>query len=143
MWLPTDNTLRKERRDRFNQRVWDITEDIKDFLALHYRGQRRDTEFWKSHANDQNRIPDTLKEKLNRWAEYYSGYKGEPWLHGYSPTAWLMVLQGLKLFNHSTLAKIHQNALPIGKKLLNINELRYKELVEPFWTIDQWVQQTT
>lgn len=142
LWDPTDQYLRQERIDRFNQRVWSITEDIKDFLALHYRGHRRDTEFWKSHGTDRIRVPDTLKEKLNAWSEYFEGSKGEPWLHGYSPTAWLMVLQGLKIFDHSSLARLHQKALPIGKKVLNINELRYKELVEPFWTIDQWIQRT-
>ncbi len=141
-WKPADTFLRKERMERFNLRIWNITEDIKDFLALHYRGHRRDTDFWKSHGADSNRIPDSLKEKLSQWAEYFEGTKGEPWLHGYSPTAWLMVLQGLKVFDHTNLANLHKKALPIGQKVLNINEARYRELVAPFWTIDEWIQRT-
>jgi hypothetical protein len=128
--------------NRFNERIWNITEDIKDFLALHYRGHRRDTEFWRSHGEDDSRIPDSLKLKLKEWSKYFAGTQGEPWLHGYSPTAWLMVLQGLKVFDPTTLANIHQKALPIGKKVLNINEARYRDLVAPFWTIDEWIQRT-
>lgn len=141
-WKPFDRRIDKERVDRFNERVWNITEDIKDFLALHYRGRRSDTDFWKSHMHDASRVPDTLAEKLLEWREYYEGQKGEPWLYGYSPTAWLMVLQGLKVFDHSTLNKKHKNALPIGQKVLNINESRYKDLVTPFWTIDEWIHRT-
>lgn len=141
-WKPHTDFLRRERIERFNLRVWNITEDIKDFLALHYRGHRRDTEFWKSHGNDEFRIPDTLKDKLKQWSEYFAGISGEPWLYGYSPTAWLMVLQGLEIFDHKTLANIHKKALPIGEKVLNINEARYRDLVAPFWTIDEWIQRT-
>lgn len=141
-WKPDSDFLRAERMSRFNERIWNITEDIKDFLALHYRGKRRDTKFWQSHGNDSFRVPDSLKEKLNMWAEYFNGTKGEPWLHGYSPTAWLMVLQGLQVFDHSTLATMYKKALPIGEKVLNINESRYREIVAPFWTIEQWIQRT-
>ncbi len=141
-WRPNDTFLRTERMNRFNERIWNITEDIKDFLALHYRGNRRDTEFWRSHGEDNSRIPESLNLKLKEWSKFFAGTQGEPWLHGYSPTAWLMVLQGLKVFDPTTLANIHQKALPIGKKVLNINEARYRDLVAPFWTIDEWIQRT-
>lgn len=140
-WKPF-NDNREESVNRFNDRVWAITEDIRDFLALHYRGHRRDTEFWISHANDEKRTPPSLKESLEKWSLYYNGTGPEPYLHGYSPTAWLMVLQGLKIFDPSKLAQINKNLLPVGKKVLNINEGKYVELVKPFWTIEEWLANT-
>lgn len=141
-WRPEGTPIDDQRCERFNNRVWAITEDIKDFLALHYRGQRRDTEFWKSHGNDAIRIPDTLKEKLDQWADFFYRSGPEPFLHGYSPGAWLMVLQALKVHDTATLKQQHGRLLDIGKNVLNVNQNKYKELVKPYWTIDQWMQRT-
>jgi hypothetical protein len=141
-WSPDDRDYDKKIIDRFNLRVWKITEDIRDFLALHYRGHRRDTEFWISHAEDKSRIPDSLKEKLEKWEQFYFRGAPEPWLSGYSYTAWLMVLQGLRIFDHSKLAQGQEKTLPLGQKVLNINENKYKKLVAPFWTIEEWLQRT-
>jgi tryptophan halogenase len=142
-WKPFEKSMSSESIKRFNDRVWYITEDIRDFLSLHYRGQRRDTEFWVSHANDSNRIPDSLKHKLQDWKLFYEGITPEPECHGYSSAAWLMVLQGLKVFDHSVLADKMKAQLPIGKHVLNTNIVRYNELVAQFWTIDEWIQRTT
>ncbi len=127
---------------RFNDRIWYITEDIRDFLALHYRGKREDTDFWRSHKYDSFRTPDSLKEKLELWKPFFNEGAVEPWMAGYSPAAWLMVMQGLEVFDHSNLAKIYKNTLPVGLKVLNINETKYKEIVAPFWTIEEWLKQT-
>jgi len=141
-WKPFEKTIRPEAVSRFNDRVWYITEDIRDFLALHYRGSRYDTEFWKSHRDDDFRIPESLKNKLHDWEMYYKNLGSEPDIHGYSSTAWLMVLQGLKVFDHSTFSTVYKQHLPKGEKILNMNIARYKDIVAPFLTIDQWVQQT-
>jgi tryptophan halogenase len=141
-WNPYERKYPEETVKRFNDRIWFITEDIRDFLALHYRGQRRDTDFWKSHANDEWRIPPSLKEKLEAWSKYYYNENPEPYCHGYSAGAWLMVLQGLTVFDHANLAKMNEKFLPMGQKVLNINKGKYKALVEPFWTIEEWLKRT-
>lgn len=140
-WSPFEK-VRDESRTRWNQRIWNINDDVRDFLALHYRGQRRDTEFWLSHANDDFRVPDTLREKLSAWENYYYRKGPEPYFSGYSPTAWLMVLQGLRVFDHSVLAEQNSKWLERGRNVLNINENKYKTLVEPFWTLDEWLRKT-
>ena len=137
-WHPSEPNYVSQR---FNDRVWQVTEDIKDFLALHYRGQRRDTEFWISHGNDDYRIPDTLKNKLEDWKTWYAKGGSEPTFNGYSPTAWLMVLQGLRVFDHSKIQEIYKNVLPVSENVLNNNITRYRELVAPFLTIEEWVQE--
>lgn len=139
-WKPFDKD--QPSKDRFNLRTWAVSEDIKDFLALHYRGQRRDTEFWIDHAENSERIPDSLKAKLDLWRDYYYEFKAEPYFNGYSPTAWLMVLQGLKVFDHSKMAEFYKKTLKYGQKVLDINKARYKELVAPHYTIEDWIKRT-
>lgn len=138
-WHPFEKQQRPEGVKRWNDRVWSITEDVRDFLALHYRGQRRDTDFWLSHAHDKSRIPDSLAEKLEKWEHFYYHQGPEPYFSGYSATAWIMVLQGLDIFDHSVIAKQNERLLDIGKNVLNINENKYKDIVEPFCTLENWL----
>lgn len=140
LWDPQrkDHTL---YRNRFNDRVNIVYEDIKDFIALHFRGRRDDTDFWKSHIHDAERIPESLAKKLEAWEHYYKGYTGvEPVFNGYSPTAWLQVVQGLDIFPNTYFTTAFGNKLETGKNVLNTNVKRYKELVAPFWTIDEWIK---
>ncbi len=141
-WTPNKKKYDEEVINRFNDRIWFVTEDIRDFLALHYRGHREDTEFWKSHRYDNFRVPESLKQKLELWNKFYNHGEEEPWMAGYSPTAWLMVLQGLEVFSPEIITKNFKNLLPIGQSVLNKNKARYKGLVAPFWTIDEWLQRT-
>lgn len=138
LWDPfgaNDDRVRK----RFNQRTFHITEDIKDFLALHYRGHRNDSEFWLMHKNE-DRIPDSLKEKLEQWSYFFNSDRPEPYFNGYSPTAWLMVLQGLEIFDTSWLK--NNNSYLTGSRDTIINNAirRFKPLVAPFWTLEQWIK---
>lgn len=141
-WSPHQFDYDDKVVHRFNDRVFGITEDIRDFLALHYRGQRYDTDFWKSHKHDKHRVPDSLKAKLDAWRGFYEESQPEPYWAGYSPFAWMMVLQGLRIFNHSKIAKLNEKLLPLGRKVININENKYKSQVEPFWTIEEWLTRT-
>ncbi len=141
-WKPFEKTASPDSIKRWNDRVWYVTEDVRDFLALHYRGHRRDTEFWLSHANDKFRIPDSLQNKLQQWDMYYNHRGPEPYFNGYSHTAWLMVLQGLQIFDTTALASRHSEILNIGKNVLNINKQKYEKLVEPFWTLEEWLKRT-
>lgn len=141
-WKPNIEDINEESITRFNQRVWEISEDIKDFLSLHYRGHRSDTEFWKSHREDYFRIPDTLRNKLSLWNQWFKSYDSDPYFNGYSPTAWLMVIQGLDLFDTNILENVHSKILPIGRKVFEINVNKYKELAKPFPSIQEWIDKT-
>lgn len=142
-WSPFEETFDKETINRFNDRLWMIANDIRDFLCLHYRGHRKDTKFWVDHANNTNRTPDGLREKLAHWEEYYYNQKSLPIFTGYSPTAWLMVLQGLEIFDYKKLEEQNEKLLDKGKNVLNMNTERYKKLVEPFWTVEEWLKNTS
>jgi tryptophan halogenase len=127
------------RIQKFNNKMFQTYDDIKDFLALHYRGQRNDTKFWQSHK-DPSRVPDSLKDKLSQWEEFYNGDKPEPYFLGYSPAAWLFVLQGLQIFKTDALkSKFYK----INKKeeIMHKSVSFYKEYVDPFWTLKRWLQE--
>jgi len=140
LWDPTRgrHTVQQER---FNDRVSVVYDDIKDFIALHFRGKRSDTDFWLSHMHDQERIPESLRQKLKHWESFFYGHSPvEPVFNGYSPTAWMQVVQGLDIFPSTYFTQTFEDKLDIGKNVLNTNVKRYKELVAPFWTIDEWIK---
>jgi tryptophan halogenase len=142
-WDPYRPDLQSpETVQRMNDRMWFLMEDFRDFLALHYRGKRRDTEFWRSHGEDKFRIPPSLQFKLDEWHDYFRCTIPEPWPKAYSATAWMMVLQALDVVDTSKMAEVYNNLLPVGRDVLNINNSKYKELVEPFLSIEEWIQRT-
>jgi len=53
--------------DNYNRLVQELYEEIRDFIALHYRlSNRADTAFWRA-ARDGLELPDGLQAKLERW----------------------------------------------------------------------------
>lgn len=133
LWDPFYTEL---NRDRYNQVVWDFMINIRDFISLHYRGNRSDSEFWLSHANDPERIPPSLKEKLNLWKDFYLNLKDLPVMDAYSSTAWVTVLQGIDKFSTDSLKISYVSQ----KKLNDLLKIEFKEQITNCWTIDQWVQ---
>ena len=74
--------------------------NIKDFLSLHYRGRGLDTKFWREQK-DPLRVPDTLKERLDGWTEFYKTGKINlsKYQQQYSIESWATVIQGLNLID--------------------------------------------
>lgn len=140
LWRPDLLDDLEMRQNIFNHRVTHNTDDVRDFLSLHYRGKRRDTDFWKSHAYDKFRIPDTLREKLSGWEGYFNGHRNTmvP-CNGYSTLAWLMVIQALEVFDISLLKDSRKRLLEAGENALNNNYKIYREYSKPFWTVEQWL----
>ena len=140
-WNPDNSVNEQEKQaEKFNNRMFVLYNDIKDFLALHYRGKRNDSEYWKKLKNPQT-IPDSLKEKLENWEEFYYRDGAEPQCLGYSEAAWLMVLQGLDYFDIKKLqqtpfVKINEDS---GLKIINKSREYYSHLVDPFCTLDEWM----
>ena len=133
--------INSKLQERLNLKVFEISRDIGDFLALHYRGQRRDTDFWKSHAYDEGRIPTSLKEKLEAWGDYFNKGKIDPLCAGYAPSAWLMVLQGLSVFNTEYIKKsIGPDVISTGLEIFRKTEDKYTRMVDPYYTIEEWVK---
>ena len=62
--------------------------------------------------------------------------------NGYSIGAWLTVLEGLNVFDRSYLKKDLENKLELGRNVLNTTKSKYKNMVTPFWTIEDWISNT-
>ena len=98
-WTPiaADNQIDQKT---FNRDYISTMNDIRDFLSLHYRGRRRDTEFWRSHGEDKCRVSDTLRNRMLMWEE---GILGVDDMAGYGLENYATVIQGLDLINRDKL----------------------------------------
>jgi len=141
-WDPLRKNTNPEVVQRMNDKIWFLTEDFADFIALHYHGNRNDTEFWRRFREEPHRTRDSLRVKLEEWEQFYKGLIAEPWPRAYSPVAWMMVIQGIDKFRVADSARVPENLLSSGEKVLNINLQRYKNLVDQCWSIEEWIQHT-
>lgn len=55
----------EEDQAQYNERVNRQVDEFKDFINMHYVTERRDTEFWRSVAD--NYIQDSTKARLEQW----------------------------------------------------------------------------
>ena len=61
-----DRRFNPAERDEYNRQVRDISEDIRDFIILHYKATRRsDSAFW-DYCRTMD-VPDTLASKIELW----------------------------------------------------------------------------
>ncbi len=97
-WSPVSNTAIEQ--NLFNKKYQKIMFDISDFLSLHYRGKRSDTDFWQDHNSNPNRISDSLKEKLDMWK---AGFIGIDDTDVYGLENYMSVMQGLDLVDKTKL----------------------------------------
>jgi tryptophan halogenase len=138
LWNPNNNS--EEVKKLVNNAVWTSVTDIKDFLSLHYRGGRSDTDFWLSHKNDKKRIPDSLSAKLEKWQRYFEYSYAQNMSEGYSTGAWLTVLQGLKIFPTDKLKEKTKDLEIYCFNQYQKNKTLYENYVKIYPTIDEWVQ---
>lgn len=138
-WTPDSDSGDTQSMKMFNREFIKQMDEIRDFLALHYRGHRRDTEFWRSHAYDQFRIPDSLQEMLDMYKEGNAGI-GDKMAYGHE--SWATVAQGLDLINIDKLKRnlkskrehifddFNRYYLEVSKELDQICQVCY--------TVEQW-----
>lgn len=137
-WSPASdhNSVAKAR---YNKEFQFQMEDILNFLALHYRGQRRDTDFWIDHGTNPDRIPPGLKSRLEMFKEGIIGIDDTP---SYSYESWCIVGQALGLINVEKLrermlakrSNIFEDYKPfydnVAKEIEHISNICY--------TMEQW-----
>ena len=94
----------------FNGHCDDILENILDFVALHYRGQRNDTPFWQ-HTKDIP-LPPGLEEKLEIYKHKFpTDYDFDNKRVLFQAANWIIVMHGLKLLDPAV-AKAELDKLP-------------------------------
>lgn len=87
----------EEYIQEFNKKACEATQDIFEFVYLHYMGGRSDTDFWK-HYQDSKNAPEGVLKMLNVW-EYriprYSDYKDSI----FHLESWISVANGIGKIN--------------------------------------------
>lgn len=99
-WSPCEETHAHARKI-FNDQYELIVEDTVDFISLHYRNGRNDTEFWRKHLAEDS-VPDSLKVKLEQFKSgvfYDNGV-------AYSLENYAVVLQAYNLIDRNLLTNI-------------------------------------
>ena len=123
----------------FNADLLNKMTDIRDFLAMHYRGHRRDTEFWIQHAEEKFRVPDSLKTRLDMFSEGFLGIDNTP---SYGFESYTTVAQALNLVNipklrNRLLAK-RPTILEDFKKHYSILSKEIDNICEVCYTVEEW-----
>jgi len=102
--------------ERFNDRMADIMNNIRDFICLHYITKRNDTDFWKNMQNVE--LPDTLEENINIWKDRMAisdDFKSPNYLL-FKEDNFNAVMYGLKLFKKDSIEKQMNKFLPDVRK---------------------------
>jgi tryptophan halogenase len=129
----------------FNEEYSAQQQEFIDFLSLHYRGHRRDTEFWRSHAYEKNRMTQRLQYILDAWdkGQYpYDKYRVN--VYGYESN--LQVATGLNLINKdklkTQLLRIKPNLLKTFYDVYNNYNLDAAYIVNTGITVTEWERKT-
>jgi tryptophan halogenase len=137
-WNPESLTESTEQK-KYNEEYRKTMDDIRDFLSLHYRGARRDTEFWIDHANNPARISNSLANRLELLKQGVLGV--DDW-RGYGLENYTTVVQGLNLVNIEKLRARLLAKRPTIFEDFNNSYIRLAKEVESIadlcYTTEQW-----
>jgi tryptophan halogenase len=119
----------------YNESFENITENIRDFIVLHYLTKRDDTEFWKNVSNLE--IPESLKYNLEKWKTKLpirEDFRKDSQYCMFSQANYITVMAGLNLFDNDAISKEYQY---LSKNITNnaeitVNSLLYEEQLEQF-----------
>ena len=94
----------------YNKSFEAITENIRDFIVLHYLTKRDDTEFWKNILRLE--IPESLKYNLEKWKTKLpirEDFKEDSGYAMFSSSNFIVVMAGLDLFDNDAILKEYES----------------------------------
>ncbi|HEY7889567.1 MAG TPA: tryptophan halogenase family protein [Steroidobacteraceae bacterium] len=96
--------LSEGARDRFNARLNEHFEGIRDYIVTHYKtNTRTDTEYWRDNAANMS-LSDNLKKLYATWMAGKSivpGLRAQAIGHGYPIVSWYSIMAGMGIFPHA------------------------------------------
>jgi hypothetical protein len=93
----------------YNESFENITENIRDFIVLHYLTKRNDTEFWKNILTID--IPESLKYNLEKWKTKLpikEDFRKDSSYAMFLPLNFVVVMAGLNLFDNDAILNEYQ-----------------------------------
>jgi glycine/D-amino acid oxidase-like deaminating enzyme len=96
--------LSEEAHRRFNERVNDDFEGIRDYIVTHYKtNSRTDTEYWRANAANMD-LSDNLKKIYSTWMSGKSlvpGLRAQAIGRGFPIVSWYAIMAGMGIFPDS------------------------------------------
>lgn len=132
-------------RRLFHEYHEDYNNQIVNFLSLHYKGHRQDTDFWLSHKHDLERTNFVTRERLDAWSKG-SLIEDDKSFVIYPFESYATVVQGLGLVNLQTL-----KSRLIGKRATIFDDFyssfekvtdRNLKILSDSLTLDDWFKLT-
>jgi flavin-dependent dehydrogenase len=102
----------------YNADCNDILTNIRDFVILHYLGNRTDTDFWK--AVSETELPDSLTSNLSKWKNTLPSEKDFSKVTDkilFSHFHYILIMHGLGLFDINNIAHEYKMRVPYDKQL--------------------------
>lgn len=93
----------------YNKSMTDMTENIRDYIALHYVTKKTNTQFWRDAGKD---LPDSLKDRLEIWTHKMpvrEDFKSLTEYIMFTESNFILVMQGLGLFNVDSIRKEYES----------------------------------
>ena len=112
--------------DRYNLEIEAIMNNIRDFIALHYITDRRDTDFWQAVADMP--LPESLEKNLRMWkyrmptTDDMTSYTRKVLFNEYN---YAIVMHGLGLFDNKSILQQYE-LMPDGAKQHVENSIQHK-----------------
>lgn len=116
--------------EKYNDTILKVTENIRDFIFLHYITGKDHNEFWKLVADLE--WPDFLKEMVPKWQHNLpiaEDFSGPTFYNIFREHHFLQVLAGLKLFNEESIQKEYSMINNVNKQKADsfFQQIRNKE----------------
>lgn len=109
MWQPGSKII----EDTYNRHFSAVVANIVDFVQLHYITKRDDTEFWR-WCKSNIELTDFNQQTLEEFKRVLptSQFFGDSPYNMFGPQSWIMVMQGLDLFDTNSILEILNSQEP-------------------------------
>jgi tryptophan halogenase len=122
-----DRRFDPAERDEYNRQMQDVFEDVRDFVILHYKANRREgSDFW-AYCREME-VPDSLAAKLDLWRG-----KGRLFREGkelFGTASWVAVLLGQGIVPEAQEPAVDAIAVDTVADALDKMRLSYSQMAE-------------
>lgn len=129
---------------KYNDDIASIMSNIRDFIFLHYKTNRKDTDFWKDVSKIE--VPDTLSKKLTLWKNklpIVEDFNSDSRYILFQELHHIFILEGLGLIDKNSIKREYES-LNINLKLKAdsiVRDLNLQEDTVPVMTHKEFLKE--
>lgn len=108
--FPSWENSKESVQELYNSKCTAISENILDFIAVHYYTPREDTEFWKYLKNNRDEwVPKGLENKIKGWRTRTPlAFEFDPFWTLFKAENWILTLYGLGLVDSESIKQEYE-----------------------------------